>query len=144
MGDKMKRVKLKSNKGVTTGDIIIAIIIIIIFVSIVTTSFFNYYTSVQGKTRRTIASNILIDVIENVESMNYEEVSQDSINMLIQDLADDGTIPDGYTVNSTLTKYNETENNTEKLDLIKILNVNVKYLLNDKEETFEITRLITK
>lgn len=140
----MKRNKLKSNKGVITADIIIAIIIIVMFVSIITTSFYNYYISTQGKTRRTIATNILIDIIENIEMMQYEEVTQETIDKVIESLTLDGTIESGYTISSTCTKYNETENNTEKLDLIKILNISVKYLVNDKEETFEITHLVTK
>lgn len=140
----MNKQKLKGNKGITTGDIIISIIIIIMFISIITTSFYNYYLSTQSKTRRTMATNALIDIIENVEMMEYSTVDQASINTLIQEFISDGTIPSGYNVNFTLTNYNETENNTDKLDLIKILNVKVSYILNDKEETFEITRLITK
>lgn len=140
----MKKQKLKSNKGITTGDIIISIIIIIMFISIITTSFYNYYLSTQSKTRRTMATNALIDIIENVEMMDYSDVDETAINTLIQEFISDGTIPSGYNVSFTLTNYNETENNTDKLDLIKILNVKVSYILNDKEETFEITRLITK
>lgn len=140
----MKKQKLKSNKGITTGDIIISIIIIIMFISIITTSFYNYYLSTQSKTRRTMATNALIDIIENVEMMDYSNVDETAINTLIQEFISDGTIPSGYNVSFTLTNYNETENNTDKLDLIKILNVKVSYILNDKEETFEITRLITK
>ena len=41
-------------------------------------------------------------------------------------------------------KYNELEGNADKKDLIKILKVNVKYTINEKEENFEVTRLITK
>ena len=144
MGDEMNKQKLKSNKGITTGDIIISVIIIIMFISIITTSFYNYYLSTQSKTRRTMATNALIDIIENVEMMEYSTVNEEAINTLIEGFITDGTIPSGYNVNFTLTNYNETENNTDKLDLIKILNVKVSYILNDKEETFEITRLITK
>ena len=140
----MKKQKLKNNKGITTGDIIISIIIIIMFISIITTSFYNYYLSTQSKTRRTMATNALIDIIENVEMMEYSTVDENSINKLIQGFISDGTIPSEYNINFTLTNYNETENNTDKLDLIKILNVKVSYILDDKEETFEITRLITK
>lgn len=140
----MKRQKIINNKGFTTGDIIIAIMLIVIFVSIITSSFYNYYISSQAKTRRTIATNAVIDVIENIEAMEYDSVSQSSVNTLIENFIQDGTIPSEYKVSATLQKYNEVENNKDKLDLIKILNVKVQYTLNQKEETFEITRLITK
>lgn len=140
----MKKNRCLSNRGFTTGDIIIAIIIIISFVSIITTSFYNYYISVQSKTRRTIATNALIDVIENVEMMEYSSVNQETVSSLIEDLVNDGTIPSGYSVSATVQKYNETTGNTDKLDLIKILNVNVKYTISNKEENLEIKRLITK
>lgn len=140
----MKKQKLINNRGFTTGEIIIAIILIVMFVSIITTSFYNYYMSVQSKTRRTIATNAVIDTIENVEIMKYEDINEASVNDLVQNLMQDGTIPSEYNLTATIQKYNETENNENKLDLIKILNVKIQYMVSNKEETFEITRLITK
>lgn len=140
----MKEKKYKKAGGFTTADIIVAIIIIVMFVSIITTAFYNYYTSVQGKTRQTMATNIVIDVIENVEMMEYDNINIESVNNLINELKNNGDIPKGYEVEMALDKYNETEGNTDKLDLIKILKVKVKYLLNNKEETYEVRRLIKK
>ncbi len=88
----MKIFKCTSNKGFTTAEIIISIIIIIIFTSIITSAFYNYYISIQSKNRKTIATNIVIDIIENVEMMKYEEVTQDKVNTLVQTLKDNGTI----------------------------------------------------
>ena len=139
----MKKVnKLKSNKGVTTADIVVGIIIIILFISIITTSFYNYYTSIQAKNRKTLATNSIIDVIENVELMNYDDITIDSVNHVINELTTQGDIPKGVTLTATLEKYNEKEGNEDKLDLIKILNVKAEYLINNKTETVEITRLI--
>lgn len=140
----MKKTKYIKNNGFTTADIIVSIIIIVMFVSIITTGFYNYYISVQEKTRRTIATNIVIDVIENVEMMEYDKVNMENINTLIQTLKDNGDILKGYNIKVTLQKYNETQGNTDKLDLIKILKVEIKYLVSNKEETFEVTRLIKK
>ena len=136
------KTKMTNNKGFTTGDIVIGIIIIIIFVSIITNSFYNYYISVESKKRKTMATNVVIDVIENVESMNYSEVNQKSVDELIKKLIEEKTISSAYAVIATLNNYNEMPNNEDKLDLIKILNVKVKYLVNKKEEVFEVTRLI--
>lgn len=141
----MKNKKIcMDNKGFTATDIIISVIIIVLFVSIITSSFYNYYISTQAKNRKTMATNTIIDVIENVEMMNYDEVTLDSVNDLIEKLTSDGTIPSGYAVSASLQNYNEIAGNEGKKDLIKILKVKVEYDISDKQENFEITRLITK
>lgn len=139
----MKKQKYVNEKGVTSVEIIISVIIIVLFVSVITTAFYNYYKSTQSKNRVTMATNVIIDVIENVEMLPYDEVSTETVNNVIENLKADGTIQEQYTVNATIQKYNETEGNTEKKDLIKILRVKVTYTEN-KEENIEITRLITK
>ena len=80
----MQKVKLKNNKGFTTIDISISIIIIILFVSIISTAYYNYYISITRKNREAQAINIIIDVIENIEKMNYEDITQEEISKLIQ------------------------------------------------------------
>lgn len=100
----MRRCKNIDNKGFTTAEIIISIIIIILFTSIIANSFYNYYISVQSKNRRTISTNALIDVIENVEMMKYEDVTKDSVNSLIETLKDNGTIRNKLYPNSKRRK----------------------------------------
>lgn len=139
----MSKQKYIDQRGVTQTDIVISIIIIILFVSVITTSFYNYYKSIQSKNRVTIATNIAIDVIENVEMMDYDQINNESINTLIEKLKSEGTIMKPYTVTANIQNYNETEGNTNKKNLIKILNVKVIFSDN-KTEDFEITRLITK
>ena len=139
----MKKQKYVNEKGVTSVDIIISVIIIVLFVSVITTAFYNYYKSTQSKNRVTMATNIIIDVIENVEMLPYDDVNTENVNKMIEDFKADGTIQQQYTVSATIQKYNETEGNTQKKDLIKILKVKVTYS-ETKEESIEITRLITK
>ena len=114
-----------------------------LFVSVITTGFYNYYKSVQSKNRITIATNIIVDVIENVEMLKYDEVTKENIDNIVKNFESDGTISKSYTVTTDLQNYNETEGNTDKKDLIKILKVKVTYGDNDIEN-FEVTRLITK
>ncbi len=136
----MSTKKFMNNKGVTTGDIVISIIIIIIFVTIITNSFYNYYISVQYKKRKTVAVNAVIDIIEGVEAMKYSEVNENSVKTLANAKVTDK----GYTVTTTVTQYNQTTGNTNKQDVIKILNVKIEYMVNKKTEVFEVKRLITK
>lgn len=139
----MKRQKCINQRGVTSADVIVAVIIIMLFVSVITTGFYNYYKSVQSKNRITIATNIIVDIIENVEMLKYDEVTKEKIDNIVKKFESDGTISKSYTVTTDLQNYNETEGNTDKKDLIKILKVKVTYGDNDIEN-FEVTRLITK
>lgn len=139
----MKKRYVNQN-GLTSTDIIISVAIITLFVAVITTSFYNYYQSIQSKNRTTMATNVIIDVIENVEMLPYDEIEQSSIDNLIQMLKTDGTIQDSYTVTATIEKYNEQAGNTDKEDLIKILKVKATYTNGKKEESIEIKRLITK
>ena len=134
----------KNNKGFTTTDIVIAIIIIVLFSSIIATAYYNYYLSVTSKNSTAIATNCIIDVIENVEMMNYDDVTIESVNSKIQELYNNKTIPQQYTITANLQKYNETSGNTDKEDIIKILTVKVNYQLAKRTNELEIRRLITK
>ncbi len=130
-------------RGVTSADIIVAVVIIMLFVSVITTGFYNYYKSIQSKNRVTIATNIVIDIIENVEMLQYDEVTKENVNNIVETLKLDGTISKPYTITVDLQNYNETEGNIDKKDLVKILKVKVTYGDNDIEN-LEITRLITR
>lgn len=50
----------------------------------------------------------------------------------------------GYSVTATLKRYDEIEGNEDKKDIIKILTVKVEYIVNNKPEKNEVTRLIIK
>lgn len=138
-----KNINLKKDAGFTTADITISIVIIVMFVSIITTAYYNYYLSVTAKNRIAIATNCIVDVIEAVELMDYDDVNIENVNSKIQDLY--GTnIPSQYTITAKVQKYNETEENTNKQDIIKILTVNAKYNIGKNTKEIEIKRLIIK
>lgn len=140
----MKKQIYLNQKGITSTDIIISVTIIMLFVAVITTSFYNYYQSIQSKNRATIATNVIIDIIESVEMLPYDEINQTIIDDLIQNLKIDGTIQNAYNVTATIQNYNEQEGNEDKKDLIKVLTLKVTYTNGKKEENVEITRLITK
>lgn len=136
--------QIKKDKGFTTADIVTSVIIIMIFIGTITTLFYNFYLSNTAKSRNAMATNCLIDVIEEIKSMKYEDINQDNINLLIQKFQTDKTIPNGYTVTVEVQKYNETEGNTDKKDLIKVLKTKVEYIVGQKTEKIEISTLLTK
>lgn len=142
--DKNMTINWKKSNAFTTIDIAVSVVIIMIFIAMITTLFYNFYLSTTSKNRNAIATNCVIDTIEQVKMMDYDKVSTSSVTLLIETLVSNAVIPQGYTVNAEVQKYNETEGNTDKEDLIKILKVNVEYTVGQKTETIEISTLLTK
>lgn len=138
----MKNKVLKQNKGFTTADVAISIVIIMIFVAMITTVFYNFYLSTSAKNRNAIATNCIIDVIENAKLLNYEDVNNESLQKLISDKT--VNIPNGFTVTTSVQKYNEIEGNEDKEDVIKLLTVKVEYSVGNKKESTQISTIITK
>lgn len=146
---KIRVQNIKKNKGFTTADIVVAIVVLMIFVGMITTLFYNFYLSTTAKNRNAMATNYIVDVIEEIKAMNYDEIQSDtqdnnSINGLIQQLEASKQIPDQYTITGEMQKYNETPGNTDKKDLVKILTVRVEYMVGKKTEKIEMTTLVTK
>lgn len=135
---------IKGNKGFTTADVAVAIIIITIFVGMIATIFYNFYLTTTAKNRNAMATNCLIDVIEQVKLIPYDEIDETRVNSLIDALAKDETIPKGYTITVSVQKYNEIEGNEGKEDIIKILNVKAEYTVGNKIEKIDISTLLTK
>ena len=145
----IKGVSIKKNRGFTTADIVVAIVVMMIFVGMIATLFYNFYLSTTAKNRNAMATNYIVDVIEEIKAMNYDEVQKDtqdsnSINNLIQQLEATKQIPKGYIITGEVQKYNETEGNTDKKDLVKILTIRVEYSLGKKTEKIEISTLLIK
>lgn len=145
----IKGVSIKGNRGFTTADIVVAIVVMMIFVGMIATLFYNFYLSTTAKNRNAMATNYIVDVIEEIKAMNYDEVQKDtqdsnSINNLIQQLEATKQIPKGYIITGEVQKYNETEGNRDKKDLVKILTIRVEYSLGKKTEKIEISTLLLK
>lgn len=145
----IKGVSIKGNRGFTTTDIVVAIVVMMIFVGMIATLFYNFYLSTTAKNRNAMATNYIVDVIEEIKAMNYDEVQKDtqdsnSINNLIQQLEATKQIPKGYIITGEVQKYNETEGNRDKKDLVKILTIRVEYSLGKKTEKIEISTLLLK
>ena len=99
----IKGVSIKKNRGFTTADIVVAIVVMMIFVGMIATLFYNFYLSTTAKNRNAMATNYIVDVIEEIKAMNYDEVQKDtqdsnSINNLIQQLEATKQIPKEYII----------------------------------------------
>lgn len=136
--------KLKENKGFSSADIVTSVIILMLFTGLVASLFYNYYISNSKITRNSVACLCIIDTIENIQKMSYEDINNESITAKIQELYNNKTIPSQYQVTANIEKYNEIQGNEDKEDIIKILTVDVQYSLNNKIQTLSIKNLITE
>lgn len=127
--------KLKSQKGATGTDVLIAAAMIVLAVGIVSMLYVN--TSMQSRniTRTSGATRIATNLIENIDAISYEELlsALPGSNEINVDKNTDTTIfntkiPTGYAVKITATPvYGSHTVAQEKFDLVRQVEVVVSY-----------------
>lgn len=131
--------KIKQNKGITMVDLVIALAIISIMVGVVGNLFYQSFYYSTSITRTAYATSYAINAIEWIEKMPYEEVDS-SLNEKVKQALN---IPaDSYQIDITVENYKDK--NPLKEDIIKIIKVTVKYIFNEKEESFSLKKLKIK
>ena len=141
---------LRSNKGVTGVDLSVSLVIIVLFVGIIATLIYNFGVSSKGINRTTTATNIAISKIEELKQENYETLQGTTTEYKDENGITKANAP--YKVTSEVTKYansiyadNLTNEEKENLkDVIKIVKVTVEYKVGDKNESLDISTVITK
>ena len=128
---------IKSNKGLVGSDVTIAIIILMLFVTISTTIFYQISMSNISTERYAVANNLLINVVEYIKLMQYNEYtnadfSSDNDTNWCKDRIN---IPDGYNV--IIIKYSDTE----KDNIMQEFEVIVKYSIRNEEKEIKIRTL---
>ena len=142
----MREVDIKSESGFTGTDVAIAIMVIVIFITIICAISFNVYISTSSTERTSRANAYIVDILEKVQKLDYDdpllavgEYRTDTDNRKILDIS----IPKGYQVNLKISKYTEMPGNENKQDIIKIIEVNISYLLNKQTKEINIKTLKT-
>lgn len=131
-------IKIKSNKGVSIVDIVIGMLILIIFTGILTSSFYKIYSYNALIKMDAMAMDYTIKILEDIDKMNYEYVTNDLNNSLKEKYK----IDDKYEFNLIIENYNK--NDDEKEDIIKTVTVDVKYKLNEEEKNYSVKKLKIK
>ncbi len=158
--------KLKNNNGFTQTDIIVSIAILFLFVGLVATLFINSYNASTESKRNAEATAYLTQIFESIDLINYDELDSEEKGIVkkIDELnkpeeigekkkisatyVENGNpkeqLSTPYKVEVEITNYNQTEGNTEKEDLVKIITITIKYNVNNKEQKISSKRLKTK
>lgn len=137
MKGKIKK-KLKSQKGFTMQDLIIACLIFTIFAGLIGTLMYNsYYNNLRAE----LSANMTIyavKILEDLDKISYEEV-QTKTGTNYKEQFD---IPAGYSVELNISNYGEGVENIE--DIMKIINLKISYTLQGETEDFVVQRLKIK
>lgn len=150
------RNKLKEQKGFATSDALIAVLIIILFSGLIATISYNIYISNSSIKRMSKATNYIVDLFEYIDKIEYEEVTEENLinyfnskyylgnNPEVKMLGTNETASTPYKAEINIIKYNETEGNTDKLDLVQEITMTVKYKLGNKDQEITMVRNKTK
>lgn len=137
-------VKIKSNSGNTGIDIVISIGIITITLTILAALYFSLYISNAELERRTQAINYATQILEKASEYYYADVNTD--NFQVQTLENGKKeiagieISKGYEVTVNIEPYSENEQS----DVVKNVEVTVKYNVSKKEDTITLSLYKTK
>lgn len=124
----LDKINIKSEKGFTMQDLIVAIMVFSVFVGIIGT-LMSSVAKLNMQTRMTAsATNYAILILEDIDKISYEQVT----NSLASSYPSKFSIPAGFNIAIDVTNYNEGNN---KVDLIKEVKLTITYSLrNDTEE----------
>lgn len=129
---------IKSQKGFTMQDLVIAIVIIGLLTGILGTVMVAVYR-VNLKAKITAnATNYIIQIMEDIDKTSYDNVTED----LVTSYAEKFSIPSRYNISLKVENYNE---NNDKEDLIKKVELTISYHIeSDVEEKIVINKLKIK
>lgn len=148
---------LKNNKGLTGADALLAVALIVLFSGIIATISYNIYIATSSLKRSSKATEYITNVFEYAKREYYDDVTEKKLveyfNTNFKDKTTEAFVSDDeqlntsdkpYIIKISVTSYNTTENNEEKLDLVKEIEVNVKYKLGNKTKEINMKTAKTR
>lgn len=137
--------ELRSEKGFTGIEIAVSVVIIFIFVSII--AILNYRISSTAKEieLKSDATYLAINEIESVKSdsfSKYDNRSEKNGNSII---VNNEEIKEGYYKTISVIDYTDLPGNENKTEnIVKKVTVKVSYMFKAKEQTVELSTVVTK
>ena len=119
---------LKSEKGITGVDVSVAIIIMMLFVSLISTLIYDYAKNSKELNRKSVATMIIVDVLEHAKNVDYESLNQEELNNYCTSKQEQG-----YKIEARLDEVTDDE---------KKVTVTVTYIINKTEQKQEIYTII--
>ncbi len=137
---------LRSEKGFTGIDIAVSVVIIFIFISIIAILSYRINSTSKEIQLKSDAIYVAINEIEDVKSKGLEEFAGRSVadgNSIVTENAE--TEKQGYYKTITVLDYTDLEGNSDKTkDIVKKVTVKITYMYKAKEQSVELSTLLTK
>jgi len=135
---KITKKTLKTNKGFTLQDLVIAIIILMLFTGTIGGTYIAVY-KVQADTKiDSVATLYTVEIMEYIDKIAYEEVRSENLPNLIQTIKTNFNIPSTFQVNIEIIEPNNPQ------DLVKTVKLTLKYTFSEQERSIVIERLKVK
>lgn len=132
------KLNIKSEKGFTIQDLMVAALIIIIFVGVISTYMVSVYNTNMRANLTAQMTTYAVQILEDIDKISYDEVN----SSLVNGYYDKFSIPGGYTLNLEVSNYGEGVENVE--DIMKIVKLTISYTFRGETEEFTVTRLKIK
>lgn len=148
--------KLKSNKGFTMQDLIIAITIFSIFTGLICTLIVNIFIMQAESNAQEVATLYAVQIVEYIDKIAFEDVTEN----LSTEVVEMFNIPSGFNIDIKVTEYKtstkstkesglKTQANFEEAEIrtdeygvyTKMVSTNISYTLNKEEKNILINRL---
>lgn len=138
---------LRSEKGFTGIDIAVSVVIIFIFISIIASLIYGVNSKSREIELKTEATYIAIDEIEQIKNDGYEKYGTlskaDGNNIVCSNQEVEGK--EGYYKTIEVIDYTDLEGNQDKeKNIVKKATVKISYMFNAKEQSVEISTILTK
>ena len=125
--------KIKSNKGFTIQDIIVAMTVLVLFTGIIGGSIVAIY-KVQAETKLSSSATLYaIQIIENIDKISYDDVKDGDLRTWRTDYG----IPAIMNIDLNVSQYNEN-------DTIKLVKLTISYEFSGETQTLVLEKLKTK
>ena len=152
------RIKFKRQDGLAASDGLMEILIIALFSGLIATISYNIYIANSSIKRMSKANSYIVDTFEYIGKSYYDDVTKENIVSYFNNkyyYEEDGvtkrddaevkakqndqeSVDTPFAVEIIIQKYNETEGNTDKLDLVKEVTMRVTYKLGNRDQEIEM------
>lgn len=155
----MKKIRFKMNNGFAASDALIAISIIALFSGLIASISYNIYLANSNIKRMSRANSYIAEVFEYTNKIYYDDVTVENLTEYLNNKyyysngisktgaeakikeTEDEVVDTPFKISLDITNYNETEGNTDKLDLVKQITMTVEYNIGNKQQRIEMTTI---
>lgn len=83
----------------------------------------------------------IINIIQNIEAMEYGQVNNDTMVAIIGNMRNSLRITDTYEISCNVSRYSDTSIITAPMDLIKVVEINIRYKVGNAQESISVSML---